>query len=64
MNIISKSFKASLAELREDFFDFLNYCKTNTLMIVLISFFTLLAYGSKLFFYRISIYTELIINKQ
>lgn len=64
MNIISKSFKASLAELREDFFDFLNYCKTNTLMIVLISFFTLLAYGSKLFFYSISIDTEVLINKQ
>lgn len=64
LNTIFTNFKASFSELKQDFFDFINYCKTNVLMIILISFFTLLAYGSKLFFYSISIDTEVLINKQ
>lgn len=52
----------SLRELKNDLNSFLIFLKNNKLTIILVWFFILLAYGIKLFFYSISIDTELIIN--
>lgn len=58
MDIIKKNF----LELKEDSNGFIRYIKNNKLAILTVWFFILLAYGIRLFYYSISIDTEIIIG--
>lgn len=53
---------SSLKELKDDFYTFISYVKQNITSSLLICFFVLLSYGIKLFYYSISIDTEVLIN--
>lgn len=55
--------KNNILELKKDVIDFKGFCKSNVFSIILLTLFTLMAYGIKLFNYSISIDTEMLINK-
>lgn len=55
--------KKNILELKNDILEFMNYCKENVLSIILITLFTLMTYGIKIFNYSISIDTEKLINE-
>ena len=50
--------------LKQDFFDFINFMKSNIGLVLANVFFILLTYGLKLFQYSVSIDTEIILNDQ
>lgn len=59
---LKENISLSLLELKKDWQNFMDFCKSNILTVILTWFFILLAYGIKLFYYSISIDTEAIIN--
>lgn len=59
MEKIKKLFSYNFSELKLDFYSFLDFLKKNKLTVILCWFFLLFSYGIKLFYYSISIDTEI-----